>query len=936
MQDPMTFAGRLRREGELCGTAFVVDPSGLLVTCLHVLCGPGQREPEPDSEFVFEPFNGSGPIRVVSTSYLNELHDVALLKALEPLPAGLGAAPLASGNEIAPNARFEVVSAGVPDDLGHTYDYLSLTGRIEGLTSRDGVEVLRATATGVLPGSSGAPVFIREVGVIGVITGRYNIEAGDLTWMERTVWMAPSDVLSQLAPENLAIRHVRLGRESPRFIGGAGPAGSGLGIRSFVGRSAELESLHEKAQASPASRMSGTQVVVSGMAGVGKTFMLHAYVDLYARHYPGGIYWLQGTDDADGPVDRDQQLSQQLLTIADQSGIRTTGRKNADIGNLREAIRRSMEADGRPCLWVVDALPTDLTPTQLADWLAPSSLAVTIAATRRRDYDELTAPLHVGGLSDEDALSLLARYCGPVNKRERETARRVLAKLGHHALAVAVSGPLIARLRGPDRFASFLERLERAERDVLDEDVKRIGPMLPTGHERSIATTLQQSLLSLGDEETEGAFNPAIDTLRIASVVANYPILAASLEMILITADELEETEAASRVALALDNLSRGSLIQNLNDGTGGFVVHPLVARTFRHHDDRPARAAALKAATVSYMRAVFSRAQDPEAWGVLSVLLPHALELTRYVDNPGELTNLTDATELLGLRTRLQIFAAARGEFRVAVALGRSLTDAYAQVLGQDHPDTLSSMNNLANALNAMGHTDKAGGLLEQVLAVRQAQLGPEDPETLDSMYNVGLHRYLTDDLTGARELLEKALALNRSSLGDRHPNTLMSMSALAVVMGDLGDLNASRRLLEDVLPLQEELLGDRHPDTLATMSNLGRALFKLGDLKAARTVQRRAAELLSEVLGNHHPDTLAAMDGFADTLYSLKDLRASRALSEHVLSARRNALGSMHPDTLRAAVGLMRTCAAQGDAARTRQLLEEFGGNLGGRSRG
>ena len=51
---------------------------------------------------------------------------------------------------------------------------------------------------------------------------------------------------------------------------------------------------------------------------------------------------------------------------------------------------------------------------------------------------------------------------------------------------------------------------------------------------------------------------------------------------------------------------------------------------------------------------------------------------------------------------------------------------------LGPEHPDTLTSMNNLALAYQAAGKLDLALPLFEETLKLTKAKLGPEHPDTL------------------------------------------------------------------------------------------------------------------------------------------------------------------------------------------------------------
>ena len=58
--------------------------------------------------------------------------------------------------------------------------------------------------------------------------------------------------------------------------------------------------------------------------------------------------------------------------------------------------------------------------------------------------------------------------------------------------------------------------------------------------------------------------------------------------------------------------------------------------------------------------------------------------------------------------------------------------------MLGPDHPDTLTSRNNLADAYQSAGRLDRAIPLYEQTLADRERVLGPDHPDTLASRNNL------------------------------------------------------------------------------------------------------------------------------------------------------------------------------------------------------
>src|SRR5262249_3823816 len=76
---------------------------------------------------------------------------------------------------------------------------------------------------------------------------------------------------------------------------------------------------------------------------------------------------------------------------------------------------------------------------------------------------------------------------------------------------------------------------------------------------------------------------------------------------------------------------------------------------------------------------------------------------------------------------------------------------------LGPDHPDTLTSMNNLATAYEDAGQLDKALPLYEQTLAKQKEKLGPDHPYTLTSMNNLAAAYQAADQLDKALPLYEQ-----------------------------------------------------------------------------------------------------------------------------------------------------------------------------------
>ena len=125
------------------------------------------------------------------------------------------------------------------------------------------------------------------------------------------------------------------------------------------------------------------------------------------------------------------------------------------------------------------------------------------------------------------------------------------------------------------------------------------------------------------------------------------------------------------------------------------------------------------------------------------------------------------------------------------AIAVGEQLAADRERVLGPNHPDTLISRINLANAYRQAGRTGEAITLLEQALAARERVLGPDHLDTLKSRNNLA-NAYRQAGRTGeAITVHEQVLAAFERVLGPDHPDTLKSRNNLANARQAMGGAN-------------------------------------------------------------------------------------------------------------------------------------------------
>ncbi|KLL12372.1 hypothetical protein FrCorBMG51_04985 [Protofrankia coriariae] len=85
-----------------------------------------------------------------------------------------------------------------------------------------------------------------------------------------------------------------------------------------------------------------------------------------------------------------------------------------------------------------------------------------------------------------------------------------------------------------------------------------------------------------------------------------------------------------------------------------------------------------------------------------------------------------------------------------------QTLTDRL-RILGPDHPDTLTTRNNLASAYQTAGRLGEAIGLFEQTLTDRLRVLGPDHPQVVTIRRNLAAATGVAERPGWIRRLLRR-----------------------------------------------------------------------------------------------------------------------------------------------------------------------------------
>jgi len=281
----------------------------------------------------------------------------------------------------------------------------------------------------------------------------------------------------------------------------------------------------------------------------------------------------------------------------------------------------------------------------------------------------------------------------------------------------------------------------------------------------------------------------------------------------------------------------------------------------------------------------------------------------------------LVDAT----LREVLAERYAGMGLYDAALPLQKQALTIRRKELGEEHPDTLRSVNTLGQLLQAQGKLNDAEPYIREAFEKRTRVLGQGHPDTLESVNNMGLLLTEQGKLSDAEPYFRDALKKRRLLGKERFSDMWQSINNMGYLLRAQGKLSEAEPYFREALEKSRRVLGEEHPDTLISISNLSRLLMLQGKLGEAEPLLREVLEKRRRVLGEEHPDTLTSIANMGYLLQSQGKLTEAESEDREVLEKSRRVLGEEHPTTIIAIMHVGRVLQSEGKLSAAEPYLRE-----------
>ena len=648
------------------------------------------------------------------------------------------------------------------------------------------------------------------------------------------------------------------------------------------------------------------RTVLVGMRGCGKTQLAAAL----AKQCEDANWSLVAWVNAVSP----ESIKSALVELAKELKVDTSDEPTQDqiIARCLNSLRSSEASDRLVIFDNVEDIndPRGLVPTG-------DGLRVVATTTNNTgwEYQDWTT-IKVGVFDHNESIDYLLTV---TKSDDHDTADVLAERLGDLPLAIAQAAAT-ARHKNLS-LSQYLNQLDtyRSER--------AIRPVPGGYYADDVATALcmaiEDALENLADPTRQSARRQlgALALLAESGVPTRWldPTIEQQDNQELQGANKAEDEDAHD----ALTELIRGSIVHQSAD-KATTILHRLQAQAFRESWDENESAEAYESAAILLDKVDVDRfprndtdSRRRETLDLIEQL--RAIGEQKYSRNIFTHENIpVSLFQALSNAHDLALFSE-------ALTLEASI-NTIQEILGPEHPDTLTVLNNFGVAYLDMQLISEAIAIFERLLSVDRRLLDEDDSTVFAAQNNLASAYQEAGRLRDAITLYETTLVDHTRIPMASYPDALTALSNLAAAYQAEEHSEEATRLFNSVLDGQLRILGPDHPDTLNTRSHIANSYFAAGLLTETTELYEQLLADSIRILGETHPNTLIYSDNLAKAHETAGHIDEAITLFEKTLKIRIESLGRDHPKTMASHDNLARIYCIGGNFARSIGLYKQL----------
>jgi len=265
-----------------------------------------------------------------------------------------------------------------------------------------------------------------------------------------------------------------------------------------------------------------------------------------------------------------------------------------------------------------------------------------------------------------------------------------------------------------------------------------------------------------------------------------------------------------------------------------------------------------------------------------------------------------------------------AKGQYSLALEPASKALALAEKKAGPLHPDTATSLEDLALILVEQSKLAEAEPLHLRALAIREKTLGLDHPDVAASLGNLGTLYRAQGQYAKAEPFYVRSLALQEKSRGPEHPDVALALNNLGLLYKDQGQWKKAEPLYLRASTIWEKARGPNHPDVATALTNLADLKSDQGQEAEAEEYFKRALAIVEKALGPDHIRVARSLNNLAVTYENEGKYALAEPLKVRALAIKEKVLGPDHPNVALGLSGLAYVHQVQGRYDQAQPLYE------------